>query len=118
LISAYTWAVLRKRLGLEEAGAEYLKVLESDLFRNCKTLYVTVDRQTDDSTRVKDTWDGAHSTVQETDHLSHFFNLGFDLLGSRERETDGTIIRNNFDQESVDLFKASCYQLLGIGPNK
>jgi hypothetical protein len=118
LISAYTWAVLRKRMDLEAAGVEYTKVLESELFRNCKTLYVTVDRQTGDSSRVKDTWDGAHSTEQETDHLSHFFSLGFDLIGSYERENDGTIIRNNFDQASVDLFKSSCYQLLGIKPNK
>jgi hypothetical protein len=118
LISAYTWAVLRKRLDLEAASVEYMKVLESELFTNCKTLYVTVDRQTGDSTRVKDTWDGAHSTFQETDCLSHFFGLGFDLIGSRERANDGTIIRNNFDQKSVDLFKSSCYQLLGIKPNK
>jgi hypothetical protein len=118
LISAYTWAVLRKRLELEEAGQEYMKVLESSLFKNCKTLYVTVDRQTEDTTRVKDTWDGAHSTVQETDHLSHFFSLGFDLIGSSERLNDGTIVQNRFDQASVDLFKAACYGLLGIKPNK
>jgi len=118
LISAYAWAVLRKRMSLEDAGSEYMKILESDLFRNCKTLYVTVDRQTGDSTRVKDTWDGAHSTVQETDHLSHFFSLGFDLICSSNLANGGTIIRNNFDQESVDIFKASCYQLLGIEPNK
>jgi hypothetical protein len=105
-------------MDLEAAGVEYTKVLESELFRNCKTLYVTVDRQTGDSSRVKDTWDGAHSTEQETDHLSHFFGLGFDLIRSYERENDGTIVRNNFDQESVDLFKSSCYQLLGIKPNK
>lgn len=118
LISAYAWAVLRGRLELEEAGAEYMKIMESDLFRNCKTLYVTVDRQTGDSNRVKDTWDGAHSTQVEIDHLSHFFGLGFDILGSSDRGNDGTIIRNCFDQQSVDLFKSSCYQLLGIGPNK
>jgi hypothetical protein len=118
LISAYTWAVLRKRLELEAAGEEYMKVLESDLFKNCKTLYVTVDRQTADTTRVKDTWDGAHSTLQETDHLSHFFGLGFDLISSSERSNDGTIVQNKFDQASVDLFKATCYGLLGIEPNK
>jgi hypothetical protein len=118
LISAYTWAVLRKRLELEAAGEEYMKVLESDLFKNCKTLYVTVDRQTTDTTRVKDTWDGAHSTLQETDHLSHFFGLGFDLIRSSERSNDGTIVQNKFDQASVDLFKATCYGLLGIEPNK
>lgn len=118
LISAYTWAVLRKRMDLEEAGIEYMKVLESDLFKNCKTLYVTVDRQTQDSTRVKDTWDGAHSTLQETDHLSHFFQLGFDLIGSDSRKNDGIIIRNNFDQESVNLFKSACYRLLGLDSDK
>lgn len=118
LISAYTWAVLRKRLELEAAGTEYMQVLESDLFKNCKTVYVTVDRQTADTTRVKDIWDGAHSTVEETDHLSHFFNLGFDLIGSSSRSNNGAIIRNRFDQASVDLFKATCYGLLGIEPNK
>ena len=118
LISAYTWAVLRKRLGLEAAGTEYMQVLESDLFKNCKTVYVTVDRQTADTTRIKDIWDGAHSTVEETDHLSHFFNLGFDLIGSSSRSNNGAIIQNRFDQASVDLFKATCYGLLGIEPNK
>ena len=118
LISAYTWAVLRGRLDLEAAGIEYMKIMGSDLFKNCKTLYVTVDRQTGDSARVKDTWDGAHSTQIETDHLSHFFGLGFDIIGSSDRRNDGTMIRNNFDQQSVELFKSTCYQLLGIKPNK
>jgi hypothetical protein len=118
LISAYTWAVLRGRLEIEAAGDEYMKVLESDLFKNCKTLYVTVDRQTGDTTRVKDTWDGVHSTQVETDHLSHFFGLGFDLIGSSERDNGGMIVRNNFDETSVNLFKSACYQLLGIEPNK
>ena len=118
LISAYTWAVLRGRLAIESAGEEYMKILESDLFKNCKTLYVTVDRQTDDTTRVKDTWDGAHSTQVETDYLSHFFGLGIDLISSSQRDNGGTIIKNGFNNESVDLFKSTCYQLLGIEPNK
>jgi thymidylate kinase len=118
IMSAYAWATLRGRLELEEAGIEYMKIIESNLFKNCKTLYVTVDRQTGDSARVKDTWDGAHSTQIEIDQLSHFFGLGFDIIGSSERGNDGTIIRNNFDQSSIELFKSACYQLLGIKPNK
>jgi hypothetical protein len=119
LISAYAWAVLRNRLTLERADEEFLKILDSDLFRNCKTLYVRVADQTGDQTRVKDSWDGVHSTFEESQSLGHFLCEGFDQISNEPgRENGCRIVENGFDQESVNLFKAACYELLGIEPNK
>ena len=36
IISAYTWAILRNRLDIPRAKAEYLRLLDSELFTNCK----------------------------------------------------------------------------------
>ena len=118
LISAYAWAVLRGRLTKEQASTEFMKIVSSDLFSNCKTLYVSVSQQTGDSTRVKDTWDGAHSTATEIEQLSSFFGMGFEEFSRTDSGNDGIVVHNKFNEESIDLFKSACYQLLGIRPDK
>lgn len=119
LISAYAWAVLRSRLELDRANAEFLTILQSDLFQNCKTLYVRVGAQTADQTRVKDSWDGAHSTFEEAQKLGHFLCEGYDHISNEVDRTNGCrTVENRFDNESVEAFNAACYELLGIEPNK
>lgn len=118
LISAYSWAVLRGRLDAEAASSEFMKILRSDLFSNCKTLYVSVSQQTGDSTRVKDTWDGAHSTATESEQLTGFFKMGFEELDDIDRGNGTIVIENGFNELSVDRFKEASHRLLRIGPNK
>lgn len=116
IISAYVWAVLRQRLLPTRARQEYEALLSSDLYRNCKTIMITVnqDRRDQDLARNKDVFDGAHSTDEELHQFGHFLEFGKDHLADPARKNDISFITNNFDQESVDRFVAEGKKLLGI----
>jgi len=118
IISAYTWAILRKRLSRNKAELEFLKLLNTTLYSNSKTLVVTVAGQTGDSNRVKDTWDGAHSTVEEQRLMAHLIELGMTDLANSAKNNKLSIVFNRFDEDSIKSFNQECYALLGIEPNK
>lgn len=112
IISAYTWATLRKRLSPEIAKKEYLSLLNSDLYKNCKTVFVQVEGQTADTDRSKDTWDGAHSTQEELSHMAELIEIGRDRLSNEKVGNSFSVTVNDFTQASVDKFNQICSQLL------
>jgi hypothetical protein len=118
IISAYTWAILRGRLTKETAEAEYRALLKSDLFKNCKTLMITTDKQTKDTTRKKDIFDGAHTTIEEQQIMGSFIQLGLPFLASTDRNNGLGIVINQFDDSSINSFNQECQRLLGELPNK
>jgi hypothetical protein len=118
IISAYTWAILRKRLDRSRAELEFLKLVSSDLYKNSKTLVVSVAGQTGDSSRVKDTWDGTHSTVEEQELMTNLTEAGLTNLADIDKNNDLSFVFNHFDQTSVVSFNHECCKLLGIEPNK
>lgn len=118
IISAYTWAILRKRLGRSKAELEFLKLVSSDLYKNSKTLVVSVAGQTGDSSRVKDTWDGKHSTIEEQQLMANLIESGLKELANTDRNNGISFVFNHFDQTSVFSFNNECCKLLGIEPNK
>jgi nicotinamide riboside kinase len=118
IVSAYTWAVLRKRLSPEKAEREFSTLLNTDLFSNCKTLVVTVAGQTADSNRDKDTWDGAHSTQEEQSLMSNFLDLCQSQLNNEDKNNQTRVMINGFNEKSVESFIAGCYALLELEPNK
>ena len=118
IVSAYTWAVLRKRLSPEKAEREFSTLLNTDLFSNCKTLVVTVAGQTADSNRDKDTWDGAHSTQEEQSLMANFLDLCPSQLNNEDKNNQTRVMINGFNEKSVESFIAGCYALLELEPNK
>ncbi len=116
MISAYVWAVLRKRMLPARAQQEYKALLSSDLYRNCKTIMITVneDRREQDLARNKDMFDGAHSTDDELRQFGHFLEFGRNQLADRSRKNDIAIVTNNFDKESIERFVTESKRLLSI----
>lgn len=118
IISAYTWAKLRERMSDEVIYSECKILLNSDLFKNCKTLLVSPAEQTADSTRVKDIWDGAHTTAVELFQMFELLDDNLESLSDLDRGNEFEIVKNEFDQASVERFNLECYRLLGLEPNK
>lgn len=118
IISAYTWAILRKRLGRSQAELEFLKLINSDLYKNSKTLVVSVAGQTGDSSRIKDTWDGKHSTLEEQQLMASLIESGLKNLADTDKNNGLSFVFNQFNQDSVDSFNRECCKLLGLEPNK
>lgn len=118
IVSAYTWAILRGRLSQDRADSEFSTLLSSELFANSKTLVVKVDGQTGDSNRTKDTWDGLHSTYDELSVMEKFLELGHNQLANLDKSNQILTVTNDFNDESIKKFISSCYELLGLEPNK
>jgi 3-hydroxyacyl-CoA dehydrogenase len=118
IISAYTWAILRKRLGRSQAELEFLKLINSDLYKNSKTLVVSVAGQTGDSSRIKDTWDGKHSTTEEQLLMASLIESGLKNLADTNKNNGLSFVFNQFDEASVNSFNQECCKLLGLEPNK
>jgi hypothetical protein len=118
IISAYTWAILRNRLSRTKAEVEFLTLLKSNLYENSKTIVVAVAGQTEDSKRVKDTWDGAHSTIEEQQLMADLIDIATPELANSHKNNKLSIVFNRFDEQSIKDFNRECYTLLGIEPNK
>jgi hypothetical protein len=118
IISAYTWAILRNRLSRDKAETEFLKLLNTTLYSNSKTLVVGVAGQTGDTNRVKDTWDGVHSTIEEQQLMTQLLEIGRPNLLNPDKNNNLSIVFNNFDESSIIEFNHECRALLGIEPNK
>ena len=118
IVSAYTWAILRNRLSRTAAELEFLKLISSNLYQNSKTLVVAVTGQTGDSDRVKDTWDGKHSTIEEQQLMAKLIESGMSQLANNRAGNQLSFIFNQFDDTSVVLFKNECNRLLGLEPDK
>ena len=118
LLSAYTWAILRSRLTEDLAFDEFKKITESDLLRNTKTIVVGSTGQTGDSLRVKDLWDGFHSTAQEQSIMAKLIESSRRELCDPLRKNEFRFMFNKFDDQSIKEFNRSCYELLDIEPNK
>jgi hypothetical protein len=114
IISAYTWALLRNRLSKERARIEYNLLMNSNLYRNCQTVFILPEGQTDDSTRQKDHWDGAVKTKEELDLMSDFIEYGIMDLANTSRNNSIHFAKNTFDQASVSQFIESCNLALGL----
>lgn len=118
IISAYTWAILRNRLSRETAESEYSKLLNTDLFSNSKTLLVTVDGQTNDLNRNKDTWDALHTTGEELSIMQKLIHLESAQLADPDKANGFTMMCNRFNESSILTFNNTCYTLLGLTANK
>jgi hypothetical protein len=79
---------------------------------------VSVAGQTGDSSRVKDTWDGTHSTVEEQQLMTNLTESGLTNLADIDKNNGLSFVFNHFDQASVVSFNHECCKLLGIEPNK
>lgn len=114
IISAYTWAILMERMSKAEAHREYSMLLESDLYTNCKTLVIGINesRAEYDISRNKDIFDGVHSTEEEMYQLANLVELGKPFLSDKSKNNSLSLISNEFDQKSRDLFIYECKKLL------
>jgi hypothetical protein len=114
IVSAYTWAILRNRLTKTRARQEYLKLVGSELFRNCNTIFILPEGQTGDAERQKDHWDGKVRTQDEIDLMSDFIQDGVYDLANTDRNNSIHLAKNTFDQASVNQFIQSCNLALGL----
>jgi hypothetical protein len=114
IISAYTWAILRGRLTETDSLIEMKKLMKLDLVRNTKTILIGTAAQTGDSYRVKDLWDGKHSTKEEQALMSKLVKENLNELSDASRKNEIRMMFNRFDGQSVKEFNRYACELLRI----
>lgn len=114
IITAYAWAIIRKRLSPIKARTELRDLLESGLYVNCKTLFLVPNGQTGDDKRQKDHWDGLVKTEEEVDLMAGLIQERIYDLANTGRGNTLHFARNDFDEASVNLFIQSCNDALGL----
>lgn len=102
IISAYTWAILRKRLSKEKASEEFIKLISSPLFVNSKTVVIR-HNTLGSSNRIKDSWDNLDNS-EEWKIMSELIDLGKTHLSDKERNNELVFIDNDFNENSISNF--------------
>lgn len=102
IISAYTWAVVRKRLSLEKAIEEMTKLLKSKLFVNSKTIVIK-HNTLGVKDRVKDAWDEFNNEV-EWEVMQKLITAGLPYFTDESRGNSLEWVENDFSNDSKKLF--------------
>ena len=109
ILSAYTWAILQKRLSKKEAIEEFKRVIGSSLFCNCRHLVIEVEGETKDKIREKDDlWKALHHTQTELEIMNELIEIGYSELTDQTKGNYLIKIKNNFDYESANIFNSAC----------
>lgn len=114
LITTYVWATLYNRLKQHQAQNEFLTILHSDLYQNCKTLVIepSIDRTAIDLNRNKDQFGGEFSTYTEYDLMDKFINLGHSELTNQTKDNSLLKVLNHYNDFSKLEFIETCNKLL------
>ena len=104
IISAYAWAILRGRLSHDKAYSEANRLISSDLYQNCKTIFVASSGQTADNTRRKDHWDGVVKTGDESYLMLNLIEHNLFDITNIEKSNAFYSIKNDFNQVAVNHF--------------
>lgn len=114
IISAYTWALLRKRLDIVRVRQEMADLLESDLFQNCKTIFIYPREDNSDLQRVKDHWDGMVKSEDEVNIMTDLIQERVYDLANTSRNNSLHFCRNDFDEAAVNSFIQTCNEAIGL----
>ena len=108
IFSAYVWSIYRERMDNDRLTNEFRKILNSELWQNCKILYVSRPTEINTEVREKDNFENLESEKNLFDKLfSEFIEVITD-----DKLNNGLIrFKNNFDQLSEERFIAVLTQL-------
>jgi thymidylate kinase len=111
IFSAYVWSIYRERMEKGRLVDEFEKILKSDLWQNCKILYVSrpVDVKTD--AREKDYFGNFENADAEKRLFEELFSKFIETIDNKE--TNNRLVRftNNFDRLSEERFTILLNQL-------
>jgi len=101
IFSAYVWALYRKRLIRHELITEFMKILDSQLYSNCKLVYITRDDGISDFNRGnKDIFDKYENYNLEKQEFDKLFSMFSEYIDKREAGNSNIIFNNMFNTKS------------------
>ena len=111
IFSAYVWSIYRERMDKERLILEFEKILTSDLWQNCKILYVKRPVDISTETREKDYFGNFENAKAEKDLFDELFSRFIEIIDSKEKSNRLVRFTNNFDPFSEERFRMLLNQL-------
>jgi hypothetical protein len=100
IFSAYVWSIYRNRLSSEKLMAEFEKILNHDLYKQCKLVYITKDETIVTERREKDYFGNFENYSEER----QLFDLLLDRFKKEATDSDkgNELVKfvNLFDEQS------------------
>lgn len=111
IFSAYVWSIYRERMDNERLTNEFRKILNSELWQNCKILYVSRPTEINTEVREKDYFENFENLESEKNLFDKLFSEFIEVI-TDDKLNNGLIrFKNNFDQLSEERFIAVLTQL-------
>lgn len=111
IFSAYVWSIYRERMNSDRLTNEFRKILNSELWQNCKILYVSRPTEINTDVREKDYFENFENLESEKNLFDKLFSEFIEVI-TDDKLNNGLIrFKNNFDQLSEERFIAVLTQL-------
>lgn len=111
IFSAYVWSIYRERMNNDRLTNEFRKILNSELWQNCKILYVSRPTEINTDVREKDYFENFENLESEKNLFDKLFSEFIEVI-TDDKLNNGLIrFKNNFDQLSEERFIAVLTQL-------
>jgi len=111
IFSAYVWSIYRERMDRDRLINEFRKILNSELWQNCKILYVSRLAGINTEVREKDYFENFENLESEKNLFDEIFSEFIEVI-TDDKLNNGLIrFKNNFDQLSEERFIAVLTQL-------
>lgn len=111
IFSAYVWSIYRERMDNDRLTDEFRKILNSELWQNCKILYVSRPTEINTEVREKDYFENFENLESEKNLFDKLFSEFIEVI-TDDKLNNGLIrFKNNFDQLSEERFIAVLTQL-------
>ena len=111
IFSAYVWSIYRERMDNERLTNEFRKILNSELWQNCKILYVSRPTEITTEVREKDYFENFENLESEKNLFDKLFSEFIEVITDDKLNNSLIRFKNNFDQLSEERFIAVLTQL-------
>lgn len=101
IFSAYVWALYRKRLPKDELLKEFLKILSSPIYQQCKLIYMNRDERVTEFNRgQKDIFDKYENYRLERQMFDEWFTIFNEKINDWTFGNSTFVFNNRFDTKS------------------
>jgi len=104
IFSAYVWSIYRERMDKDRLVEEFGKILKSDLWQNCRVIYVKRPVEISTETREKDYFGNFENAEAEKNLFEQLFSNFIEQISDNKRNNKLLRFTNNFDLLSEERF--------------
>jgi len=112
VFSAYVWSIYRKRMDQLRLLSEFQKILQSEIYQNCKVVYVEKDESIKLQKREKDYFGNFENSQAEREIFERVFSEFRSEMTDLSKMNEFCRMTNRFDDSSILEFSERLNSLI------